>query len=308
MNTTHKSIITLIRVLIPIIVIATVVLVSSPFRFRAGWLYLSGHSSIGLFESLEAGPITAAQLLQVAQVHAKTKLIERDPAGLSLWNTQLGRFWMVTDSRDALEWDLAEQTRKIYGKGDRGERAGDIVLDCGANVGLYAKTALASGAKLVVAIEPAPENVECLRRNLAREITERKVVVWPKGVWDKEDTLTLNRDPNNSARDSFLRLEGPSISGIQVPLSTIDKLVADLNLARVDFIKMDIEGSECKAILGAQRTLTQFKPRMALCVYHQPGDRTAVPQEVLRIAPNYRVSLQGFMLKDSIFAEIAHFW
>ena len=59
-------------------------------------------------------------------------------------------------------------------------------------MGLYAKTALASGAKLVVAIEPAPENIECLRRNLAQEIAAGRVIVYPKGVWDKDDTLALH--------------------------------------------------------------------------------------------------------------------
>jgi len=83
-------------------------------------------------------------------------------------------------------------------------RSGDVVLDCGANVGVYTRDALDSGAKLVVAIEPAPENIECLRRNFAPEVAAGRVIVYPKGVWDKDDFLTLNVDPNNSAADSFL--------------------------------------------------------------------------------------------------------
>lgn len=79
-----------------------------------------------------------------------------------------------------------------------------MVLDCGAHIGLYAKDALESGAKLVVAIEPAPKNLECLRRNLSREIADGRVIVSPKGVWDKEDVLVLNEDPENSAADSFI--------------------------------------------------------------------------------------------------------
>jgi hypothetical protein len=53
---------------------------------------------------------------------------------------------------------------------------------------------LDSGAKLVVAIEPAPTNPECLPRNMRREIADGRVIVSAKGVWDKEDTLVLNED------------------------------------------------------------------------------------------------------------------
>jgi FkbM family methyltransferase len=47
-------------------------------------------------------------------------------------------------------------------------RAGDVVLDCGAGIGLFARQALKRGARTVIAIEPVPENLECLRRNLSR--------------------------------------------------------------------------------------------------------------------------------------------
>ena len=87
-----------------------------------------------------------------------------------------------TASGSALNYDLAEQKRNIYGTGIR---RGDIVLDAGANVGVFTRKALWAGASKVIAIEPAPENLECLRRNFAAEIADGRVVVYPKGVWDK---------------------------------------------------------------------------------------------------------------------------
>ena len=47
-----------------------------------------------------------------------------------------------------------------------------MVLDGGAHVGVYVREALDRGARLVVAIEPAPANVECLRRNFPEEIAD----------------------------------------------------------------------------------------------------------------------------------------
>jgi hypothetical protein len=85
---------------------------------------------------------------------------------------------------------------------------------------------------------------------VADEIAAGRVIVYPKGVWDKEEILPMQIDPNNSAADSFIihREGGTEIRGI--PLTTIDKLVAELNLERVDFIKMDIEAAEPKALIG----------------------------------------------------------
>jgi FkbM family methyltransferase len=148
---------------------------------------------------------------------------------------------------------------------------------------------LAAGASKVVAIEPAPENIECLRRNFKDEIAAGRVIVYPKGVWDKDDILPLEVDPNNSAADSFLiRREGASeVRG--VPLTTIDKLVAELKLERVDFIKMDIEGAETRAITGGRETIAKYHPRMSLSAYHAPDHPQKIPQMVRAVWSGYKV-------------------
>ena len=51
-----------------------------------------------------------------------------------------------------------------------------------------------------------------------------------------------------------------------VPLTTIDKMVTELNLQRVDVIEMDIEGAERQVLTGTRATIAQFTPRMAICV------------------------------------------
>src|SRR5256885_2849662 len=109
-----------------------------------------------------------------------SKLLEKDPAGYHLWDTPHGRFWIPEGSDYVLPFNLAEQERKIYGVGEQDVRASDIVLDCGANVGVFTREALKHGAKRVVAIEPAPENIECLRRNFKQEIADGRVILYEK--------------------------------------------------------------------------------------------------------------------------------
>ena len=79
------------------------------------------------------------QILYKDEILRASKLVETDPAGYELWDTPAGRYWIPAGSRYVLPFNLAEQKRRIYGNDQQSARAGDIVLDCGANVGVTAR-------------------------------------------------------------------------------------------------------------------------------------------------------------------------
>jgi FkbM family methyltransferase len=240
-------------------------------------------------DAIKADENLKKQIRYNDEIIKASKLLETDQAGYQLWDTPSGRFWIPSGSRWVLPFNLAEQKRRIYGNDQQSVRAGDVVLDCGANVGVTVRVWLEAGAKQVVAIEPAPENIEVLRRNFKEEIAAGRVILYPKGVWDKDEILPMQIDPNNSAADSFLihREGGTEVRGI--PLTTIDKLVDELKLERVDFIKMDIEGAEPRAIIGGRQTIAKYHPRMALCTYHAPDHPQKVPELARAAWPGYTV-------------------
>jgi FkbM family methyltransferase len=222
----------------------------------------------------------------------RMRMIERDPQGYELWETELGQIWVPAGS-GFLAFDIGEQTpRRIYGTASRAVQRGDIVLDCGANVGVFVKTALNLGARLVVAIEPAPENLTCLRRNLRSEIAAGRVIVVAKGVWDREGYLSFQQDKANPAGDHFIT-DAPAAASdkdpsvLRLPIISIDALVAELQLPRVDFIKMDIEGSERFALAGARATLSKYRPRLAICSYHKPDDPDVIPSLIKQANAGY---------------------
>lgn len=256
-----------------------------------------------LAESFEGEDLSRLQSQNVDEVRRASRVTRTD-GRFSLWSTPLGDYWMPTASKDSIIYDLGEQKRNIYGAGIR---PGDIVLDAGANVGVFTRKALGAGASKVIAIEPGPENIECLRRNFAAEIADHRVVVYPKGVWDKDDMLELAIDPNDSARDSFVRPTDHA-QFVEVPLTTIDKMVEELGLPRVDFIKMDIEGAEPKAVSGARLTISRSRPRMALCTYHVQGHETLIPKLVHDIAPDYQVKKTCLCAPDRVQPEVAFFY
>jgi FkbM family methyltransferase len=241
-------------------------------------------------------------------IERKSQLLEKDSNGNVLYATPQGNYWVPELTVGALWILLGQQQRDIYSGGEAAVKPGDIVLDCGAHIGVFARTALKRGASLVVAIEPAPENLECLRRNFSREIAAGRVIVYPKGVWNKEDVLPMHMN-RNSAGNSFLLDLDPGNQVINLPLTTIDQIVAELKLPRVDFIKMDIKGAEVQALQGAVQTLASYQPRMSIASEHFETDPVLIPEMVVNANSEYRVVCGSCYVKDfAIRPEILHFY
>src|SRR6187551_3037295 len=139
-----------------------------PIRLSA--LVLAGRSpACSMAQAVKAEQWRNRKMEGKDRILAESKTVKKD-GELELWETPKGLFWTPSRSRYGLPFHLAEQEMNIYGDEQMGVRKGDIVLDCGANIGTFTRTALDRGAKTVVAIEPAPENLECLRRTFANEI------------------------------------------------------------------------------------------------------------------------------------------
>jgi FkbM family methyltransferase len=185
-----------------------------------------------------------------------------------------------------------------------------VVLDCGANLGVFTREALQAGARLVIAIEPAPENVEALKRNFEKEIVDGRVIIYPKGVWDKDDVLEMRQDPNNTAADTFVIQRDGFTKTVRVPLTTIDKMVDELKLDKVDYIKMDIEGSEVRALAGAKATIAKHHPRMGLSVYHQADHPVEVPKAAKAAWSGYRIECGpcAYIDKMTIRPDVLYFY
>lgn len=302
-----ESLLKIVMVALCISIVAIWVAYFFPMPSRAAYFYASGRAEFCSFlESIQAASATASQQSRATHHYETGKLLERSDDGTELWSTDSGDWWFPTGSRDAMVFDLAEQDRDIYRTEPDGIGPGDVVLDCGANIGLFAAKALSRGAARVIAIEPAPNNLVVLRKNLAKEIESGRVTIYPKGVWDKEDVLPMYLDPDNAAANSFLR-DGNDALTVNLPLTTIDLITKELQLERVDFIKLDIEGAEKRALAGAVETIRRFKPRIALCLYHLDDDPVQLPAEVFKIEPDYRLDKGCMINHDLVLPQIAHF-
>lgn len=139
-------------------------------------------------------------------------------------------------------------------------KAGDIVVDAGAYVGTFTVKAakMVGDEGKVIAIEPEMNNLRLLRKNI--EVNGlRNVVIIPKGVWGAKDRLKFNLSWNQTGH-SLYREECYGTKDAdefqEVEVDTLDNILGELGIKRVDFIKMDIEGAEIEAIKGVAAALS----------------------------------------------------
>jgi FkbM family methyltransferase len=210
-----------------------------------------------------------------------------------LYATSIGLFWAQEAQAGELEIVMREQAAgspHVYERDSVAIRRGDVVIDGGAHLGAFTRIALQRGAAQVIAFEPQPAILACLRKTFASEIASGQVVLVPKAVWEQTGTLEFHETGLNF-RAVGAGATRPVGSGVVVraPATTIDETVAALGLSHVDFIKLDIEGSERHALRGARETLSRFKPNLAVCVYHRPDDAEAIPAAVREARNDYAV-------------------
>jgi FkbM family methyltransferase len=232
--------------------------------------------------------------------------------GLFRWETRDGPVW--TPKPDEVGTVLAaifyrrSRWMSIDGTDLVTIRPGDVVIDAGAHLGESTRNALRLGASQVIAIEPAPANVRAFRRNLATQIAGGRIVIVEKGVYDREGVLSFEN--HQSWSGEFVEQHEAHGGAIeQLPVTTIDALVAQLKLTRLDFIKMDIEGSEPYALKGATNTLRRFKPRLAIGTYHRPGDLESIHEIVMKANPAYREAPSRCFERDGrVFPNLLYYY
>jgi FkbM family methyltransferase len=172
--------------------------------------------------------------------------------------------------------------------------AEDLIFDCGGYAGIFTKWALNHGAKTVVVFEPDDRCLECIRRNLAKEIMTQQVILKAAGCWSHCGHLEFSIAPSGNAGTFNSKLSKHAISTVSVPVVTLDSVAAELNVKRVDLIKMDIEGAEREALVGAQTILSRWHPELAICTYHLPDDRNIIPSIIRNANSAYGKKLKGY--------------
>ncbi|WP_043879765.1 FkbM family methyltransferase [Azorhizobium caulinodans] len=138
-------------------------------------------------------------------------------------------------------------------------RPGDIFIDVGANIGLFT-VKMAPTAGRVVAVEPGSTAGSLLADNVALNHFSNVAIV-RKALSDSVGVASLHHNPLGNDPQAFsLVSDGSDAETEQVPITTLDVMVTEQRLARVDCIKIDVEGAEGQVIAGGMDTLRAYHP------------------------------------------------
>ncbi len=127
-----------------------------------------------------------------------------------------------------------------------------------------------------VLFEPSVRQRVLLERNLRLNgLDSRRARVFKTALWDREETVTFRTIGAMSSIEQTSFLAGQLPFAERVHTTTLDLWCERNNPARIDLVKMDIEGAEIEAINGARGTLARFKPELLVMAYHErDGTRT----------------------------------
>lgn len=158
----------------------------------------------------------------------------------------------------------------------------DVVVDCGASEGAFV-VKVKDRCKQVYAIEPSPIFFKSLKKTFLKS---NNVTVLPFGILDQKKTMYLSK------QDICSTISLSNNDAIRITTTTIDELFYKKNIA-IDYLKIDVEGSDVLVLKGAVQTIKKYKPKISVAVYHEASHVKEITTFLKKTEPKYIIQSKG---------------
>jgi len=218
------------------------------------------------------------QFHQIRKFSSKDKIIKLENSNWKLRFVELNKLGYPIKLYTVLHGVMNQFILKQYQYRNIRIKKEDIVIDaggCWGDTALFFAEQLSNNGK-VFSFEFVPSHLKILYKNLnLNPRLKEKIKVIEQPLWSKSKELVYYsaHGPGTnvfSQKDLKHKKKAETIS--------IDDFVSQNKIKRIDFIKMDIEGSESYALRGAENTLKRFKPKLAISIYHSMDDFINIPK------------------------------
>lgn len=166
---------------------------------------------------------------------------------------------IYVDTFEHICWDLywhGSYERDVVWVLDKFLIQDSVCVDVGANIGIYT-ILLAEKAKRVISFEPHPAFFERLKFNVFLN-NFINVTLKQLGLSSKSGDAILFSPPatmqNKSA--TMCKLNDELTEEIKIQITTLDETIDE----KIDFIKIDVDGSDAEVIFGAKRLIEKYRP------------------------------------------------
>ena len=161
----------------------------------------------------------------------------------------------------------------------------EVFVDCGGFIGDTVESFIENfkSYKRIYTYEPANENIVKAKDALQNY---ENIMFRPYGVGKSEGKISFVESGSSS---SYLgTVEGADVQEIKITSLDVDILEP------VSFIKMDIEGYEIDAIIGAKNHIINDQPKLTICLYYLVSDLWEIPKLIDSMNPNYQFYLRHY--------------
>ncbi len=134
----------------------------------------------------------------------------------------------------------------------------------------------------IYAFEIDTKIAEILQNNIQKlDISlQDKIKIFQNGLYNEYKKMKISAGDSSSC----IQYEGEE----EVVVDRLDSVISE----EVTLIKMDIEGAELDALQGATETIQKYKPKLAICIYHNPAHMWEIPLYIKELVPEYRVFIR----------------
>lgn len=168
---------------------------------------------------------------------------------------------------------------------------GDIAIDAGA---CFGDTAVAFAASVgesghVYTFDFMPDHLRVIRENIAMNNYQNRITVIEQAVGEQDRVFG-----NTSGRGGFF----PGMRATEeFPMCRLDSFwKVTRGGQQIDFIKMDIEGSELAALKSGEELIRTCKPKLAISAYHRIEDLIILPQWIAGLGLGYQLYLDHYTI------------
>ena len=191
--------------------------------------------------------------------------------------------------------------------------AGDIdikrFVDCGAYVGDSIERYIwnADGVfDKIIGFEPDKKNFKAMQTRVKRlseewNIRENNIILYPYGIGEKSTSGVFESyDENNGLGSKFV-----AANDADDTLCTIVSLDEQLQ-EPYSFLKADIESYEYQMLLGAKEGIKEYKPALAICIYHNAVDMYSIPLLIKSMIPEYKMAVRHY--SNTLSETVLYCW
>lgn len=168
----------------------------------------------------------------------------------------------------------------------------DVFLDCGGYIGDTILSYLEHNNqqyKKIICLEPDEDNYNIIKKDIL-DVGICNLELYNVAAYNCQGQLSFDKIGSGSGK-ILGESEQEKAERIVVKSNRIDNILGG---EKVDFIKMDIEGAEYKALIGAVDTIINFKPTLMISVYHKQDDFVTLPLLIKSLNPNYKLYMRHY--------------